>query len=95
MIEKGVDASCSEDEMSENEESVNDDRPRTPAKTPMGARIKSQLDLKECFIPMKRLDIDGSTMMKHLGFKWMGDSLFTVKDKVYYSLVNNKQFLKS
>ena len=87
MIEKGVDASCSEDEMSENEESVNGDRPRTPAKTPMGARPKGQADIKNCFISIKKLDMDGSIMMKHLGFKWKGDSLFTVKDKVYYSQV--------
>lgn len=88
MIEKGIDALCSEDEMSDNENEA-EVEPKTPASTSKALleKLKGQSGIKDCFIPIMKLDVDGSVMMKHLGFKWVGDSIGSVKDKIYYSQV--------
>jgi len=90
MIEKGVDASCSEDEASDFEEiEAEGDNDKSIPKNfkALASRPKGQTGIRDCFISLKKLDMDTSAMMKHLGFKWTGDSIGTIKDKVYYSQV--------
>ena len=93
MIEKGVDASCSEDE-SDVEGDVDHDAggekaAKVPGKTTKALieKLKGQPDIKECFIPLMKLDVDSNVLLKHLGYKWVGESIGTIKDKVYYSQV--------
>ena len=55
-------------------------------------KLKGQPDIKECFIPLMKLDVASNVLLKHLGYKWVGESIGTVKDKVYYSQVSWRTF---
>ena len=93
MIEKGVDASCSEDDEEDYDEikaEGDSDKHHTKGHKALSSRPKGQAGIKDCFISLKKLDMDTSVMMKHLGgFKWTGESVGTLKDKVYYRQVLN------
>ena len=96
MIEKGVDASCSEDESDVEDEVGSDaaEKVKVPGKTTKALieKLKGQPDIKECFIPLMKLDVASNVLLKHLGYKWVGESIGTVKDKVYYSQVSWRTF---
>ena len=55
------------------------------------ARAKGQTDISDCFISIKKLDIDKSAVLKHLGYKFVGESIGTTKEKVYYNQVSDNK----
>ena len=57
------------------------------------ARAKDQTDISDCFISIKKLDMDKSAVLKHLGYKFVGESIGTAKEKVYYNQVSDKKLI--
>jgi len=96
MIERGVDASCSEGESDYENDAGNDvttsdaaKEHKTPGKVTkaLTEKLKGQAGIKDCFISLTKLNVDSNVLLKHMGYKWVGESIGTVKDKVYYNQV--------